>query len=212
MEKKEFSSPVRRYGKFFIAFIFITAGVLLLARNLGWISYTLFGILVSWQMLLILLGIYLMLRRQILRGGILLAIGAYLISPYLGWMPAGIHVTLFPIVLIVIGLAFLFRPKRARHERSHRGNFASSQYNSTDGVLHSENTFSGIRQVVLDEVFKGGTIQNSFGGTVIDLRRTTLPEGETFLDIDCTFGGIEIYVPSDWKVVFRSSPCQARTS
>ena len=102
MEKKEFSSPVRRYGKFFIAFIFITAGVLLLARNLGWISYTLFGILVSWQMLLILLGIYLMLRRQILRGGILLAIGAYLISPYLGWMPAGIHVTLFPIVLIVI--------------------------------------------------------------------------------------------------------------
>ena len=172
MEKKEFSSPARRYGKFFIAFIFITAGVLLLARNLGWISYTLFGILVSWQMLLILLGIYLMLRRQILRGGILLAIGAYLISPYLGWMPAGIHVTLFPIVLIVIGLAFLFRPKRARHERSHRGNFASSQYNSTDGVLHSENTFSGIRQVVLDEVFKGGTIQNSFGGTVIDLRRT----------------------------------------
>lgn len=68
MEKKEFSSPARRYGKFFIAFIFITAGVLLLARNLGWISYTLFGILVSWQMLLILLGIYLMLRRQILRG------------------------------------------------------------------------------------------------------------------------------------------------
>lgn len=95
--------------------------MLLLARNLGWISYTLFGILVSWQMLLILLGIYLMLRRQILRGGILLAIGAYLISPYLGWMPAGVHVTLFPIVLIVIGLAFLFRPKRARHERSHRG-------------------------------------------------------------------------------------------
>lgn len=142
MEKKEFSSPARRYGKFFIAFIFITAGVLLLARNLGWISYTLFGILVSWQMLLILLGIYLMLRRQILRGGILLAIGAYLISPYLGWMPAGIHVTLFPIVLIVIGLAFLFRPKRARHERSHRGNFASSQYNSTDGVLHSENTLA----------------------------------------------------------------------
>ena len=26
MEKKEFSSPARRYGKFFIAFIFITAG------------------------------------------------------------------------------------------------------------------------------------------------------------------------------------------
>lgn len=134
-------------------------------------------------------------------------IGAYLLSPHLGWFPAGVHITLFPIILIVIGLAFLFRPKRARHERMRMGNFASSQYNSTDGVLHSENTFSGIRQVVLDEFFKGGTIQNSFGGTIIDLRRTTLPEGETFLDIDCTFGGIEIYVPSDWKVVFRCNTC-----
>ena len=198
MEKKEFSSPARRYGKFFIAFIFITAGVLLLARNLGWITYALFDLLVSWQMLLILLGVYLMLRRQILRGLILVGIGAYLLSPHLGWFPAGVHITLFPIILIVIGLAFLFRPKRARHERMRRGNFASS---------HSENTFSGIRQVVLDEFFKGGTIQNSFGGTIIDLRRTTLPEGETFLDIDCTFGGIEIYVPSDWKVVFRCNTC-----
>ena len=81
MEKKEFSSPARRYGKFFIAFIFITAGVLLLARNLGWITYALFDLLVSWQMLLILLGVYLMLRRQILRGLILVGIGAYLICP-----------------------------------------------------------------------------------------------------------------------------------
>lgn len=103
----------------------------------------------------------------------------------------------FPDYIDCYWTRFLFRPKRARHERMRRGNFASSQYNSTDGVLHSENTFSGIRQVVLDEFFKGGTIQNSFGGTIIDLRRTTLPEGETFLDIDCTFGGIEIYVPSD---------------
>ena len=108
MEKKEFSSPARRYGKFFIAFIFITAGVLLLARNLGWITYALFDLLVSWQMLLILLGVYLMLRRQILRGLILVGIGAYLISPHLGWFPAGVHITLFPIILIVIGLAFLF--------------------------------------------------------------------------------------------------------
>ena len=73
-------------------------------------------------MLLILLGVYLMLRRQILRGLILVGIGAYLISPHLGWFPAGVHITLFPIILIVIGLAFLFRPKRARHERMRRGN------------------------------------------------------------------------------------------
>ena len=51
MEKKEFSSPARRYGKFFIAFIFITAGVLLLARNLGMdFLYLVLVILVSWQM------------------------------------------------------------------------------------------------------------------------------------------------------------------
>ena len=57
--------------------------------------------------------------------------------------------------------------------------------------------------VVLDELFKGAVVRTSCGGTTIDLRHTHIAPGETYIDLDCSWGGIEIYVPSDWKVVFK---------
>lgn len=207
MEKKQNCVPVKGHGKYLVAVLFIIAGVLLMARNMGWITDTVFHTIVSWQMLLIVLGLYMMIRRVFIQGLILLAIGTFFIAPYLDWLPANTNVILFPVVLIVIGLTFIFKPKRARCEHHRMKNFAAEDYNSADGFLRSENTFSGIKQVVLDEIFKGATIQNTFGGTAIDLRRTAIPEGETYIDVDCTFGGIEIYVPSEWKVVFQCNSC-----
>ena len=46
-------------------------------------------------------------------------------------------------------------------------------------------------------------IRTSFGGTTIDLRHTHIAPGETYIDLDCSWGGVEIYVPSDWTVVFK---------
>lgn len=42
---------------------------------------------------------------------------------------------------------------------------------------------------------------------VIDLWCMIFFEGEMFFDIDCIFGGIEIYVFFDWKVVFWCIIC-----
>lgn len=208
MKKNQLSSRKGMSGKLLVAALFIAAGVLLLARNVGWISATLFSTLVSWQMLLVVLGIYMMAKRVFIRGLILFAIGAYFLSPHVGWLPVDINSILLPVILVVIGVAFIFKPRKQRPWSNQQGReFMNTQYESADGILRSENTFSGVRQVVLDEVFRGGTIQNTFGGTAIDLRRTTIPEGETYLDIECTFGGIEIYVPSNWNVIFRCKSC-----
>ena len=65
--------------------------------------------------------------------------------------------------------------------------------------------FSGVKQVVLDELFRGASIRNSFGGTELDLRRTDIPLGETYIDIECNFGGVEIYVPLDWKIELQAN-------
>ena len=77
------------------------------------------------------------------------------------------------------------------------------QCESVDGFLHSENVWGAARHVVLDELFKGAIVRTSFGGTVIDLRHTHIALGEAYIDLDCSWGGVEIYVPSDWKVVFK---------
>lgn len=183
----------------------------MLARNLGWITYQFFDMLVSWQMLLIVLGVYMMAKRAFVRGLVLFGIGAYFLSPHVGWLPVNVNAILLPVILVAIGLAFIFKSgkgkQRTWQDRRKGKDLESAEYNSADGILRSKNMFSGIRQVVLDEVFRGGTIQNLFGGTAVDLRRTALPQGETYIDVECTFGGIEIYVPSGWKVVFRCNTC-----
>ena len=83
--------------------------------------------------------------------------------------------------------------------------FTTRQHHSGDGFVRSDNVFGGVKQVVLDEVFKGAEIRNSFGGTVLDLRRTNIEQGETYIDVECNFGGVEIYVPLDWRVDLQAN-------
>ena len=98
---------------------------------------------------------------------------------------------------------------RRQWMKMHQGrpgmNFESEQQQSesVDGFLRSENVWGAARHVVLDELFKGAMIRTSFGGTTIDLRHTHIAPGETYIDLDCSWGGVEIYVPSDWTVVFK---------
>lgn len=206
MEKKQ-TSCARGLGKYLVALLFILSGVLLLARNVGWIDVETFNRVVSWQMLLIVLGLFQLLKGRYLGGTILIVVGGVFMLSGLGlWTFISAGVLIWPVALIAVGIYFLFSPrKHTDWKHRMRGRFSSNanQYNSADGFLHSDVTFSGVRQVVLDEVFKGGTIRNSFAGTLIDLRRTTIAEGETFVDLDCTFGGVEIYMPSDWRVDLR---------
>lgn len=209
MEKKS-TSPSGFTGRQLMATILIACGVLLLGRNLGFVPYELFRVIVSWPMLLIVLGAYSFLRRQAFTGVVLFAVGFCFILPRLGWLPwapANVSAVLWPVLLVCIGIAFFYRPRHKKREWKMRdeAGFNTQQHNSGDGFVRSDNVFGGVKQVVLDEVFKGAEIRNSFGGTVLDLRRTNIEQGETYIDVECNFGGVEIYVPLDWRVDLRAN-------
>ena len=138
----------------------------------------------------------------------------------LSWLPENSQAMVWPLALIIAGVLLIFKSRRrgpwshshmAHHRKEwmkRRGlgmNFKEEQQQceSVDGFLHSENVWGAARHVVLDELFKGAIVRTSFGGTVIDLRHTHIALGETYIDLDCSWGGVEIYVPSDWKVVFK---------
>ena len=63
------------------AAIFIIVGLLFLGRNFGIIDSYLFHILVSWQMLLIVVGVVNLIKRHFFGGVITIAIGAYFLLP-----------------------------------------------------------------------------------------------------------------------------------
>ena len=87
MEKKS-ATPSGFTGRQLMATILIACGVLLLGRNLGIFPNRIFHIIVSWPMLLVVLGAYSFLRRQAFTGVVLFAIGLCFILPRLGWLPA----------------------------------------------------------------------------------------------------------------------------
>ena len=54
MEEKQTFSPARGFSaKILIASLFIISGILLFARNMGWVTQEVFDMVVSWHSLLI---------------------------------------------------------------------------------------------------------------------------------------------------------------
>lgn len=82
-EKQKTLSATGFSGKYLVASLFILSGILLFARNMGWITAELFSTIVSWYSLFIILGIYSMIRCHFVGGIILLLIGS--ISYWVGF-------------------------------------------------------------------------------------------------------------------------------
>ena len=113
MEKKQnFPSHAGLSGKALIASLFIISGILLFARNVGWITYDLFNVVVSWHSLLIILGIYTMTRRHYLSGATLTLIGVYFLIGGLSWLPENSQTIVWPVALIVAGILFFVKARR----------------------------------------------------------------------------------------------------
>ena len=101
-------------GKVWTAILLILSGALLFARNMGWITPELFSIIVSWQSLLIVIGIFSMIHRHYLTGILMAVIGGYFMVGGLAWLPQNYEVMIWPLVLILLGAFFLFK-SRHRH-------------------------------------------------------------------------------------------------
>jgi predicted membrane protein len=76
----------------------------------------------------------------------------------------------------------------------------SKKHKKHDGTFNKSAIFAGCDEIFLEEVFPGGEINIVFGGVNLDLRRTTLPEGKTYLEMNVVFGGIQMYVPNAWQI------------
>lgn len=205
------NNKTRRYQRtngIMAAIALIVLGLLFLGRNLGYVDTQTFRIFVSWQMLLIVIGLWSMVRRQNSSGLILLAIGTFFLIPRLtGWIDGGWIRTYWPVLLIAIGAILIIRKMLPQNNRRHnkRNGFRESSQ-TENGYLHSDTMFGSVKHIILDPVFKGADIKNSFAGTIIDLRATKLDAGETYINVDSLFGGIELYVPNSWHVVSEVRP------
>lgn len=211
-------------GAIQIALIAIAAGVMLLGFNSGVLPIEWRRVFFSWQMLLMLIAMSEYARGHITGGTVLLVLGGFFIvrrlAPlYPGIAESGMGDNWWPVLLIVAGVVILggmiFGPRRGcRCENGGWNGNWNGNWNSKDwggrsskasGVIDTEVIFGGIEQVYLDPVFRGGRISAFFGGVKLDLRRTELPVGETWLKVESVFGGVEIDAPEEWNIEVRGT-------
>lgn len=192
--------------------LIVLVGVIYLLFNFGVLPVEWKSVILSWQMLLILIGVTQFCYRHYSLGIATFVFGALFLFPKLApliglsYSSVTFHNVFWPVVIIFVGLLIITH--RCHHCHAHRqylsgwrGHHAQYPYQDRkDGRVNYHLIMNGIDEIFLEPVFRGGEINNVMGGMKLDLRKTTLPEGVTTLEVDVICGGVDIIVPEDWYV------------
>ncbi len=176
--------------------IILVVGLVFLLKNLGlyipdWV--------VSWPMLLIIIGLLVGYKRRFNGGGwlVLLLIGGFFMTERVTDYDFSKYY--FAIAFIVIGLFLIFKPK-SRKKEVWIAKWKDKFDDKTDNdILDSVNVFGGSHQYVYSKNFKGGDVTAIFGGSDINLTQADFNDTVT-LDLVAIFGGVKIIIPPDWEV------------
>ena len=154
-------------------------------------------VLQFWPVVIIAVGALLFMQSRQVGGGangmILMIIGGWLLLNSLGIVRVRFWELFWPMVLIGIGLVLVMQTLRGRARDA-----AGINDDDTVNILA---VLSGVKRTSASARFRGGEVTAFMGGSHIDLRQATIPQGqEATLDIFAMMGGCEIVVPLSWTV------------
>lgn len=188
----------KRMKKIVFGLLVILAGSLLLAFNTGYIPIEYKHLIFNWQVLLIAIGLTNLFGRESwLTGVVLITVGVFFWIPMLYIFPYNFKALFWPALIIIFGILIVIKKGFGHKWINHHNR---KEYKLDAGFIEETNIFSGSKQKISPVVFTGGKITSIFGGSEIDLTRTTLAEGKNIVEIFCVFGGVSLVIPADWVV------------
>lgn len=205
METEVTPNKPRRNYKFPVLIILI--GLVLLFFNLNIIPGIYKSIIVSWQMLLIALGVYYFIQKNYIPSLILLTIGTIFIYPklqklfpILEYFQIGSFIDFWPLLIVLVGIILLLGQRAFVTERSGKGSFKKKYAKYLGDVIDKNVIFGKTEQIVFSSNFQGGEVNALFGEIVLDLRRSKLADMDVSIYLGAVFASIIVYVPADWDV------------
>jgi predicted membrane protein len=203
-ERKGMSARGRRWTGIFLLLI----GTAALLKS--YLVPTLPVWLFTWQMLLIVLGLFIGIRHNF-RGGpwfVLMLIGSiFLLNEF---YPNFIDRRyIWPLALMAVGAFLIFKPRHRHWGMPEQGDTTALPHQeevqpkelaaSDEDFLDSTTVFGGIKKTLFTKNFQGGDIVNILGGTEINLSQADI-NGRVTLDVTQIFGGTKIIVPPHWEI------------
>jgi len=194
--------------------VIMVIGLVLFLRNQG---LDIPGWIISWPMLLIVIGLLVGYKRNFSGGGWLVMIlvgGFFTLGKITDYSFSKYY---FSVAFIALGLFLIFKPKAICKKKTktiwdkapndfvdlnsseHAGEGFVKTDTEDDDILDSVNVFGGSQQRIFSKKFKGGDVIAIFGGCDINLTQADFNDIIT-LDVVAIFGGCKIIVPPGWEV------------
>ena len=148
-----------------------------------------------------LIGVVILIKHKNSLGGVILvAVGGYwFLSRYSDFHVKYWLVEYWPILLILFGIYIIL--KRDGHRKIDNINNTDSTDKIDIDYIDEVAILGGGRKVLNSTNFKGGKVTTVLGGVDIDLHECSLAEGTNFIDLTTIFGGVDLIVPRDWKII-----------
>jgi len=180
------------------AILVILVGFVLLLYKMNVIPYFISNVIISWQMLLIVIGVFnLFCSRHRVTGIILIAVGGFFLVPEMFMVPISFRRVFWPVILIFVGLAILIPYIRGRRRQFDE---IGKPIDKSTYYLDDVSVFGGSDKTITSQNFRGGKITSIFGGSKINLTEARLSEGSNIIDVFYLFGGTNLIIPPEWNV------------
>ncbi len=196
----------RKNKKLFFSGVLIVVGGLLLFNNLQMLPVDFPFWIISWPMLLIVIGVYkLVVRKRIASFIFLTGLGTYFLLPDILGIPEEQAEKYWPALIILGGLALLF--KKPNPHKGKWKQMLEKKESATDGQLNISMMMSGEKKQVSSYDFKGGNINVVMGGVELDLTNCTRSlDTPVVIELNLIMGGVELLVPRDWNIKSEITP------
>jgi predicted membrane protein len=186
-------------GRLFFGLLIILIGLIFLLGSMDKLDV---GDIFStyWPLILVIIGLWHLISSNFQNafiGILFIAVGGFFQLVEWGILGGNVWNILWPLLIIVVGLWIILKPSF----KSFHGKVPQIK----DDDLGAFVLFSGIKRRLESKNFRGGSATAMFGGMELDLTHTELEGNQATVELTALFGGIDIWVPREWKVIVDST-------
>ena len=209
--------------KIVIGFIIMLFGAFMLLNNMGLFLPDVYRIVVSWQALLIAIGIVLLVDKPSdhkVAGVVLILIGILFMLHKLFYINIGSFI--IPVIIIAIGIGIIIKSATRRNGiinneswrsgnydwKKYAGNFDKNTTTVAGDTINKSYVFSNSKEKWSQGKLKNVEIDAVFSGVELDFTQAELADDITVaahIKVSSVFSGVTLYVPDDWNIVVQKT-------